>query len=335
MENKTPNFNSEEILGDYLHSSEAIGRKEWPEIKLETAGQSLILQEIFPKDPDYNNALPIQTKEDESREQIINKLREKLNLRYWFLQERNKQGHERGWAKKGIPGEQISIQFKNKDIEIYNYSEYLKDQHIQDIQEVFEIFDKLTDGEIIKEVDYILFNDEPRKNPNDPNIEQRGLTLSSNLYYYNIIIIDPMGKGFDKPYREEQGDGYKIEGVNDNFRAVLIHEFSHIFFRINNKIQEDWKNNFGWKDNQEKTENEEWCINNYAKIDVSEDFSESIVTALMSPKELYSGKLDFIQKEIIKDKLEIEDSDDFSLIIKHDNEVRLPEIKQPIKYKRY
>jgi hypothetical protein len=131
---------------------------------------------------------------------------------------------------------------------------------------------------------------------------------------------------------------HRISGAL-NLEGTLIHELSH---SVGLEFINEWRNKFEWISSEttemfpggalryEVPKEPERCVTDYARVNAREDVSESIVAALKNPNILDPEKLQFIKSHlpISSEKLVP------SIIAKTKGDISLPEIPQPVRYKR-
>lgn len=260
-----------------------------------------------------SDVIEISAKDNESQEAIIVKLQKHLKEHCWWLQDY--------WREKRIPKEQFTITTEIGDIQIYNFSEELTERHIKELEKLIQLFSQAKDKSPLKEIKYILLDNEQPLNPNTgENMNGQSRLKCKALKIY------PQGKSFMN---------HRI-GQASNFEGTVIHEFSH---NISPKIREEWKKLFWWIDleipiqlqgwdNQYYTNpNPERCISEYAKFSPDEDLCESMVAAAKAPETLDTERLAFIQSKIFGN-----DTESKLVTIKRQKKVNIPKVNQPIKY---
>lgn len=170
-----------------------------------------------------NNAeiIEIEAKSDEFKENVKTKLQDYLKEHNWWLQDY--------WREKGFPKEQFTITTEVGDIQIYNFSEALTERHLQELENLIQIFAQAKDQSPLKEIKYILLDDVQRANPNTGE-DMNGYGASRE----EAIKLYPRGQKFI-PHRIPEAS---------NFEGTVIHELAHAFsIDLINK----WSKAFGWK----------------------------------------------------------------------------------------
>lgn len=261
------------------------------------------------------NVIEISANSNETQEEVEKKLQEHLKDHNWWLQDY--------WRKKGLPKEQFTISTENGDIQIYNFSEALTERHIQELQNLMQVFIQARDKSPLQEIKYILLDDLQHPNPNTgEDMNGYGPVKEKAIKLY------PRGQQFI-PHRVPEAS---------NFEGTTIHELSHGF---SVSLINEWANAFGWKMLDTPIQlpggayqyygctNPEKCISDYAKISPSEDICESMVAAIKVPEKLDPDRLAFIQKKIFGDSRV-----QSPVEIKKQQNIFVPNLNQPIKYKR-
>jgi len=210
--------------------------------------------------------------------EIYKSLLKRIKEKYWWLSDSFK------WKKLK---EKFTINTPFWKKEIYNFNNKLTKENLVDIEEVFNMFDSFENKEPLEDIEYIIFDNEEKENPND---------LSKQNWEYNHIkkYVNILPNAFLQ-------NNHRIWDFS-NLKWTLIHEISHAFSmktidkfssKFWNYIKKEWKNI-----QQMRVKNPEKCISEYAKINPNEDLSESIVWYLMDQVKLDINRKDFIDTYI-------------------------------------
>lgn len=227
---------------------------------------------------------------DEKRSDIDiqSQLREKIKGRYWWLNDY--------WRAKGNPVEQIRCTAGTKVIDIFNFLRPLSSDELSSIQRALELVGNISDGELLKDLDFILINDEQPENPKsgEPTYAENFISSSRS------IRIDPRTLS--------ERDIARIPGARA-LEAIIIHECGH---SISVGVQNKWNRGMGWKLDLDHTvplrsgsetiwRNDylETMVNDYARQDGKEDFCESFAAALLTPEILDPKRFFFIQENFL------------------------------------
>ena len=261
--------------------------------------------------------ISVNVLKEASQKETEEKVRNELKMENWWLQEE--------WQKKGLPKEQLTINFTKGKTELYNYSQKLEERHIKELEIAFSIFESISDGKYLNELKYILINNVSEKNENsgEPKYGRRQENIHS-------IVLNPEALSFE-PHR------IKDSSV---FLGTLIHEMGHI---VAPDMIVEWRKKFGWVE-LEKNEllpgggsryqtcvQEERCVTNYAKFKPDEDISESIVAFFIDPEILDPEKYEFLKEHLC---CKSPDETQEKINISPNNTIKLPMIDKPIKYER-
>ena len=282
--------------------------------------------------PTYQKVEDIELREDEGAdlevwvrdgEDPVAKAREQLELNNWWLSAR--------WQEKGLPQEQFVWQMGDKKVNIFNFGSSLLDQNIADFKTALDSLAAKTnfgaDG-----LDYILIDNEDKPHPY-ANAQEGQLIRGASVVPQKAIVLFPTVIN-EKSYRDGQ-IGTNISGIQGIIPHEMGHQFEYKSAGANHDLVTNiWHNDYGFGQfNPDKRmfelTNPDETVSDYAKLNTSDDFCESLVAALYNPdrlKEVSPKKLEFMQNVILKEG-QVE-----SAISKVD--VELPRLDSPTKYRK-
>lgn len=210
-----------------------------------------------------------------------------------------------------LPREYFVVSTEVGNVGVFNFSEPLKEKHIEELKKVFEIFDGFKEKSPLKTFKYIFLKNENSQTKLSTGEEMSGYANTQT----GLLTVFLEGQKLT-PHR--------IPEVS-NFKGTLIHDLAHGF---SPELFQSWQEKFGWvltedKDKWAKSifyENnqQEKCINEYAKTSPQEDFCESVVAAIVAPQRLNPEKLEFFKENIFgngegNSKVKIEKREEINL----------------------
>lgn len=250
--------------------------------------EDIELEEVSADEADEGDVISIIVHEEASKEEVEEKVRQRLVERCWWLKEH--------WRQKGLPTEQFVVNVGDKRVNLFNFGESLDERHLGELQGAIEDCASLDGGEIVGgKIEHILIDDEQPKNTRtgeDMNGYSSREERAVKLYPRALEPVE-----------------HRVKGVS-NLEGTVIHELAH---RVSVDFRNRWSERFGWRmlDTPEelpggdmryyKNDNPERCITEYAAIDPGEDICESVVGALRAHGQLDSERRDVIEKELLPD----------------------------------
>ena len=262
----------------------------------------------------FGNKLTAQELEQQAREQILGSC--------WWLREY--------WQAKGDPKEQFSVKIFGQTVELYNYCNELTSEQIGEMQRVFEKFSDGSVKEEMRNLRYILIENAEKLDP------------KTGEYFRGVALVRE--KAFVLYPRAVLGEKFRIAGVS-GFAGTFVHEMGHILVSQDTKFMSDWKEEFDWKNLpdeeveyldghmiSQRNERPERLITGYANFSSEEDICDSLSGAINNPSELDKERLAFIEDRWLKHSEEL-GAREVQVTRKAGADIRLPILKQPIKYK--
>ncbi len=270
---------------------------------------------------DSMNVMDVTAKSDAPKEDVENKVRGELKDQNWWLQEY--------WTEKGVPQEQIVVETPVGNLEIFNYGELLEQRHLDELSSVVAIMLSMNKGQISQNVSYILIDNQQLRNTNTGEaLNGKGPIREKAIKLYpNGIKFSP----------------HRIPNAS-NFAGTLIHELTHTLLQgLPDNFINDWITLFKWKSldipkqlpggdyQYRETEIPTSCVSDYALLSPDEDICESMVAYIT-----HYDQLDSQKKEFIESRLPRGESTEgvVNIVRKSYNEIELPKVLEPVKYKR-
>lgn len=237
------------------------------------------------------------------------KLAKEMQAKYWWL--------DPTWQQKS-PVEQVLVGTPRVAFDIYNFSEKLTDEEVEKFRKTASIFSQLKrDTRLLS----FLVSDEQSINPNN-NKPLNGIASSSGT-----VVIEPNAR---------RQIPYGIEEI-DNLTGTLVHEGGHFFVNSQKGLEllARWRAEMGWVDDVRHvgTPDSIGPVSDYAKISSHEDFVDSLVAAVFARSRLDQKRLDFLDKELGTDRVELDRSD--AVVVRRTGaEIIIPKVNQVFYYSR-
>lgn len=283
--------------------------------------EDIQIEQIPFGDPEYDHALQAYNYGSElSLEQIEKQVKDKIVGESWWLL--------KYWQEKGLPHEQLVVNVENKELQIFNYGALLNEAQIKTIREVITKLAQINNGQILRDNRYILIDNNEKVDGKSGN-PRNGVTLGS----MKAIQLYPNAL---KPIE------HRVKGVS-NLEGTLIHEYGHVLHSVD--FQNKWLKENSWKMVSEEemkmiddhthlwvNEEPEKLPTDYARFNHKEDICESLVVALKNPSALDPTRLEMLQSEWLRD-IDQNITLESTVVRKEGNQIELPKIKQPVKYK--
>jgi len=272
------------------------------------------LQDIKIEESDENSpeVIPIMVDKDASLGEVYEAAREQFVNENWWFKDR--------WKEKGLPHEQVTVEFESGKIEVFNWGSPLEQRHLDELGEVIEIFAQIRGGEALKRTQYVLIDNKVAANPLTGKVD--------DLNGYGAIG----DKALSLHPRALLEIEHRVTGVS-NFKGTVTHELTH---SLTGDIVNEWKLAFGWEDlnnSRQQTRQPEKCVDDYAKINPEEDICESMVAAIWKPEVLDPEKLQFLDREMGIEQAR-EKQLPIRIVKKTGNDIALPSLEGPIKFRR-
>jgi hypothetical protein len=272
-------------------------------------------KEVKEGDPAFETAISVSTSPEDSEDQVEAKLMLMLAAKHWYLQDK--------WCDKTVQ-EQIVITVGTVSLEIFNFGESLEAWQLEQIQTAIRDYSQLRNKKVFETVKGILIDNEQPLNPHT------GKELNGWAGKDGAIKLYPAAL---------RAVPHRVAGVS-NLEGTVIHELSH---NLGTDFENRWRKEFGWESVEtpeqlpggayryERNKESERCITDYAQVNAAEDVCESMVGALRNPDMLDPARLNRIKEELLPQETQ---EVNVSSVKKDPSVLGLPQIEQPVKYKK-
>ncbi|MFQ5953239.1 MAG: hypothetical protein ACE5JK_07550, partial [Candidatus Omnitrophota bacterium] len=284
------------------------------------------VQMVPERGEEFESADFLRPGSDDSREKMELEIKNRIRRENWWFQS--------SWAKRGLPGEQISISVGDHVVDVYNWNEPLSEEQISIMTDILHRFSVIAGGEAVKKCRYILIDNVPKINiKSGEELNGAGIPFGEGIILYPNAL---------RPIQ------HRIKGVS-NFEGTLIHELTHKLQEITTDagmmLLNEWQKKFGWEKSASpiplpgglvadmKAADPSRCVSNYALLEPKEDLCESMVAAIKNPGVLDRERLEFLRGRLLKPLEDV--SGKVALPVKHiqGEDVSLPKLQSPIRFK--
>lgn len=238
----------------------------------------------------------------------------------WWMNEK--------WENKNV-SQQVTLNYAEYyRIDLYNFSQVLlEDWHIAVLRSWLAYLFGFSVGRILEKIQCILINDKDELNPFTGEPKYGSINRDQK-----VIIVYPAGLS---------KENYRLGDIS-RWEGVLWYEIAHwlqpgLFDRCRWMERFDWVEleipmiaaggaELHWKCNQP-----EKCVDDYAKLDIMNDFAESFVAMCFCPELLDQEKFLYLSEKILMGKKVYPIQIDFRL--REGRDMVYPFISQPLYYK--